>query len=526
MPVFFIVTQERRMRNMLNHYAPSKSFINQDVYRDKVLGCWTGKNIGGTLGAPMEGQREIFDISFYTQDLQGNPAPNDDLDLQLVWLKAIEENGIFNINERVLGEYWLGYITGPWNEYGVGKFNMRNGLLPPLSGYCNNDQWKNSNGAWIRSEIWACLFPGEPDEVAPYAWYDSCVDHADDGIYAEVFTAVLESAAFIENDLRKLIDYGFARIPADCRVARSVKIVLDCYDNGEDWKTARNKVVEDSADLGWFQAPANVAFVIIGLLYGEGDFGKSICIAVNCGDDTDCTGATCGAILGIMKGRSGIPQEWIEPIGETIVTISFTTLRIEPPRTLSELTDRVIACKKIMDQEDPTLLRLTDGETVIEDEMVRRLSDGDTALYRLTHRSSCTLEFPLPFGMLSVNYGTSPVTKPGDTQEITLMFEQSRHENSVVQMEWQLPEGWSFAEGPVHQIMGYYDSRISLKVHLTAGDFASSMVHIPVIITLSERNYPTYITVPFQREGTVEANWKDFAIRYFDRRCRILQRTK
>ena len=88
-----------------------------------------------------------------------------------------------------------------------------------------------------------------------------------------------------------------------------------------------------------------------------------------------------------------------------------------------------------MDQEDPTLLRLTDGETVIEDEMVRRLSDGDTALYRLTHRSSCTLEFPLPFGMLSVNYGTSPVTKPGDTQEITLMFEQSRHENSVVQME-------------------------------------------------------------------------------------------
>ena len=106
------------------------------------------------------------------------------------------------------------------------------------------------------------------------------------------------------------------------------------------------------------------------------------------------------------------------------------------------------------------------------------------------------------------------------------MFEQSRHENSVVQMEWQLPEGWSFAEGPVHQIMGYYDSRISLKVHLTAGEFASSMVHIPVIITLSERNYPTYITVPFQREGTVEANWKDFAIRYFDRRCRILQRTK
>ena len=256
---------------MFHTDKPGNSFINRGEYRDKVLGCWTGKNIGGTLGAPMEGKREIFDVTFYTQDLKGNPAPNDDLDLQLVWLKAIEDHGIYNVNERLLGEYWMAHITGPWNEYGVAKFNLANGLFPPLSGFCNNDVWKNSNGAWIRSEIWACLFPGEPDEAAPFAWCDSCVDHADDGIYAEIFTAVLESAAFVENDLRKLIDCAFARIPADCRIARSVKIVLDAFDAGEDWKTARNRVVADSADLGWFQAPANVAFTILGLLYGGAD---------------------------------------------------------------------------------------------------------------------------------------------------------------------------------------------------------------------------------------------------------------
>ena len=72
--------------------------------------------------------------------------------------------------------------------------------------------------------------------------------------------------------------------------------MLDAFDAGEDWKTARNRVVADSADLGWFQAPANVAFTILGLLYGGGDFGRSVCLAVNCGDDTDCTGATCGAV--------------------------------------------------------------------------------------------------------------------------------------------------------------------------------------------------------------------------------------
>lgn len=134
---------------MFGEKVPSSEFINRSEYRDKVLGCWTGKNIGGTLGAPMEGRREIFDVKFYVQDLKGKPAPNDDLDLQLIWLLAVEENGIYQVNERVLGEYWLSHITAPWNEYGVGKENMANGLVPPLSGAFNNEQWKNSNGAWI-----------------------------------------------------------------------------------------------------------------------------------------------------------------------------------------------------------------------------------------------------------------------------------------------------------------------------------------------------------------------------------------
>ena len=97
---------------MFGQTTPSEEKINIEEFRDKVLGCWTGKNIGGTLGAPMEGKREIFDVTFYMQDLKGNPAPNDDLDLQLVWLKAIEDHGIYNVNERLLGEYWMAHITG------------------------------------------------------------------------------------------------------------------------------------------------------------------------------------------------------------------------------------------------------------------------------------------------------------------------------------------------------------------------------------------------------------------------------
>ena len=96
---------------MFHRKTPGESFINRQEYRDKVLGCWTGKNIGGTLGAPLEGRRELFDVTFYTQDLRGNPVPNDDLDLQLAWLRAVDELGPQNINSKTLGEYWISWVT-------------------------------------------------------------------------------------------------------------------------------------------------------------------------------------------------------------------------------------------------------------------------------------------------------------------------------------------------------------------------------------------------------------------------------
>jgi hypothetical protein len=111
--------------------------MNIHDYRDKVLGCWLGKNIGGTLGAPFECKRGVFPVEFYTQDTHGEPLPNDDLDLQLVWLNAVEKYSR-SVNSSILGEYWLMYIVPNWGEYGAGKNNLTAGLLPPLSGYVNN----------------------------------------------------------------------------------------------------------------------------------------------------------------------------------------------------------------------------------------------------------------------------------------------------------------------------------------------------------------------------------------------------
>jgi ADP-ribosylglycohydrolase len=337
------------------------SVINEAEFRDRVYACWLGKNIGGTLGMPFEGKKEINNLTFYTKIKEGEPAANDDLDLQILWLKAMEENN-YRIDAYTLGEYWLNYVPVNWNEYGIGKVNMKLGIMPPLSGEYNNAKWKTSNGAWIRSEIWACLAPGNPMLAAEFAWNDACVDHGcAEGTFAEIFTATLESAAFVEKDRDKLIRLGLSSVPADCSVAIAIKTALEAERNGKTWEQAREAVIAVTENLGWFQAPRNVAFTIIGWLYGGNDFGKSICIAVNCGDDTDCTGATLGSILGIIHGTKIIPEKWRAPIGDGIKTVAVTGFDV--PATLQILTDKTVAAQKKVAELYKSPLTLTSGKS-------------------------------------------------------------------------------------------------------------------------------------------------------------------
>ena len=150
--------------------------FNRETLRDKIYACWLGKNIGGTMGTPFEGKREINDIQGFNSP-EGAALPNDDLDLQLVWLMAMNDLGPDAINSKVLGEYWMQYIGPSWNEYGVCKANMREGFVPPMSGSVNNDRWMHSNGAWIRTEIWACTHPGCVEKAIRLAFEDASVDH-------------------------------------------------------------------------------------------------------------------------------------------------------------------------------------------------------------------------------------------------------------------------------------------------------------------------------------------------------------
>jgi len=495
---------------MYDTKEPSTQKLNFSDYRDKVLGCWTGKNIGGTLGAPFEWQREMNDVTFYTQDLKGNPAPNDDLDLQLVWLLAAEEKGLYNINERVLGEYWLTHITGPWNEYGVCKANLRCGLIPPLSGSCNNDQWKWSNGAWIRSEIWACIFPGSPDEACQFAYYDACVDHCGEGILAEVFTASLESAAFAVSDIRELIKIGLSRLPENSRVKRSVTLACECYDKKVEFITAREMIVEASKDLGWFQAPANLGFMVLGLLYGEGDFGRSVCLANNCGDDTDCTAGTVGAILGIIMGRSGIPDKWIEPIGESIQTCSIDTFGqnkfLTYPETLDELTDRVTAQAISAQNENGTLLLFTKENTEISSNYIQSLYSEKAVEKRIWNRSPYKISFDLQFGTIDVEYIDGPSLESGNEKKLVISVRNVHAINLVVKAKFHFPENWQVINSSDVVLNAGCAFIAKANIEVIAQNISGSLYYIPVELFLADRFVPYTINIPFQRKDAVFFN--------------------
>ena len=389
---------------------------NKERLRDKIYACWIGKNIGGTIGTPFEGTKEFLDVKGFTSK-PGEPLPNDDLDLQLVWLIAMEQEGPWYLNSRMLGEYWLSLITPYWNEYGVGKANLYDGVPAPLSGELYNQKWRDSNGAWIRSEIWATLTPGFPMYAREYAFADATVDHGmGEGTYAEIFTASLESKAFFMTDMMEIVLEGLKSIPETCRVYKAVKLVVDEYNKGTPYREVREMLVKQSEDIGWFQAPANLGYVTIGLLYGEGDFKKSVLYAVNCGDDTDCTAATVGSIMGIVYGTAGIPKDWAEYIGDDIRPICISPMqRNKIPKNCTELTDRVMNLIPIVLFAHCIKVEWTDGEDVIPEGI------GGFYMENVAERGRYCFEIPhTPYLFGFAEFDREPIVKAGEQIKIKL----------------------------------------------------------------------------------------------------------
>lgn len=433
-----------------------KMKLNYDTFKDKVYACWIGKNIGGTMGGPYEGTHEILDIKGYATEANV-VLPNDDLDLQLVWLHAVERIGARAVTANTLGEFWLSYLPPHWNEYGYGKANMKRGLIPPLSGDYHN-HWRHSNGAWIRTEVWACMAPAAPYIAAKYAVEDGKVDHgAGEGTYAAAFVAAMQSAAFVIDDLRRCIEIGLDFIPENCRIADSVRLAIDCYEKKIPAMDARNMILERNMDIGtgWFEAPSNVAYAILGLLYGEGDFKKSMITAINCGDDTDCTAATVGATFGILHGTAGIPKDWQTHIGDDIITISIDRggMARNLPATCTELTERVVAQTPHMLFENDAWVALTDGDDEIPEDLEAVLMNVNYVAEKekLANLRPNTMHFDFTFASVDVVLENEPDIAPFGVCNVHVAIKNNAKAYDTayynLTCRWWLPEGFTVEGG-------------------------------------------------------------------------------
>lgn len=119
---------------------------------------------------------------------------------------------------------------------------------------------------------------------------------------------------------------GLAQIPATSRLYEAVMEVISAFRSGVTQKDCfamiHNRYDERSGH-DWCHTISNAMIVAAALLYGKGDYGRSICMAVETGFDTDCNGATVGSVLGMANGLGSIPECWICPIGDTLHTTIF-----------------------------------------------------------------------------------------------------------------------------------------------------------------------------------------------------------
>ncbi len=483
-------------------------YLNKENLRDKIHACFIGKNIGGTIGTPYEGKIGPHDVKGFNSK-PGEPLPNDDLDLQLIWLCTVEQVGAKALNAETISEYWLDAIPPHWNEYGTGKANLRASLTPPLSGHLNNEAWRDSNGAWIRSEIWACLAPGLPNVAMKYAIYDACVDHGKgEGTVAEMFTASMESLAFFESDIKVLLNKSLTFIPEDSRVARCVRLVMKEYEAGTPWLECREKILAETSDMTTFQAPANIAYAVLGLLYGENDFKKSILLATNCGDDTDCTAATVGATLGIMGGTEAIPSDWYEYIGDRIVVGSIDWSFWFQPKTCTELTERILMQIPGMMLANGYSCEYTDKETTPLADWNRErwyalneylAKDADKTLERYKRDSGYSNEYTRgSTEVYAVDYMGEPVVHALEDRKIKIVLNNYHRHPHYTEITMHLPEGWT-AEYPravyvPHKSANVPNPEKSFEITVHVGEKVEAVNRLA--ITFVSRSYPAPFVIP------------------------------
>ncbi len=311
-------------------------------YTERVYAGVLGKIIGVYLGRPFEGWsyetilRDLGEITYYVNEQRGAPliVTDDDISGTFTFFRALADNGYSrSLTPAQIGQTWLNYLIEKrtvlwWGGMGTSTehtayLRLKHGIAAPFSGsiVTNGKVVAEQIGAQIFIDGWGMVAPGDPALAADLARRAASVSHDGEAIYGAQVVAAIEAVAFVDNNIQKLLDTALEYIPADSTIARMIGDIREWHGAEKDWRKTREKIVKQYGYKkygGGCHMVPNHALIIHALLYGNGDFSKSLMIVNTCGWDTDCNSGNIGCILGIRNGLSGIEDgpDWRGPVAD------------------------------------------------------------------------------------------------------------------------------------------------------------------------------------------------------------------
>lgn len=329
--------------------------LSDSVAADRIHGAWLGRCAGCLLGKPVEGwtskrlrgyleaiggyplsgyipagtseqARSTFEISderaFIDRIDDGMPE-DDDTNYTTLNFVLVEKGGT-DFSAADVGRLWMGRlpILHTFTAERIAYRNLVEGYGPPRSARRRNPcrEWI---GAQIRADMFGYLNIGRPSRAAEWAHRDASVSHVKNGIYGEMWVAAMLAVAPFTSDPREVIEGGLSVLPANSRLVGAVRDVLSWRETQREYDdvvSQIHRIWDETNGHHWCHTISNAQIVAVGLLWGDGDLGTSICRAVQPGFDTDCNGATVGSIFGMMHGSGAIPSEWSQPLADTLHT--------------------------------------------------------------------------------------------------------------------------------------------------------------------------------------------------------------
>jgi hypothetical protein len=309
-----------------------KLTITNDLLKDKIAGGWAGKMIGVTYGAPTEfkAQGKTYEdpINWVPADVKGS-IWQDDIYVQLTFLMTMDQFGM-DAPAKKYQELFAKAGYQLWHANVQARKNYFDSIFPPQSGHPDFNIHADDIDFQIEADYIGFMCPGMPQTASKIADKIGHIMNYGDGVYGGVFVAALYSEAYFENDILKIIEKALLSIPAESDYAKAIRDVILLHNQyPEDWRAAWTELegkwgfdhICGAGDTFNIDAKLNGTYIVMGLLYGESDPVKTMEVSTRCGQDSDCNPSNAMAVLGVIKGLSGLPAEYqqaINAIGDSL----------------------------------------------------------------------------------------------------------------------------------------------------------------------------------------------------------------